>query len=64
MGATRKKALDSADHTIVHKHMEYTVLPMQDSSAMSFYDKKLNWNKLEYRNKEQQDDYVVLGSQE
>ncbi|GAN09039.1 hypothetical protein MAM1_0239c08561 [Mucor ambiguus] len=64
MGATSKKALDSADHTVVHTHMEYTVLPMQDSSSMQLYDKKLNWNKLEYRNKDEQDDYMVLDSQD
>ncbi|KAG1078618.1 hypothetical protein G6F42_024180 [Rhizopus arrhizus] len=64
MGTTSKKALDSADHTIVHKYMEYTVLPMQDASAMPLYDKKLDWNKLEYVNKDEQDDYVVLNSQE
>ncbi|KAL7315983.1 hypothetical protein PS15m_005137 [Mucor circinelloides] len=64
MGATSKKALDSADHTVVHKHMEYTVLPMQDASAMLLYDKKLDWNKLEYVNKDEQDDYMVLNSQE
>ncbi|KAK4515062.1 uncharacterized protein ATC70_002672 [Mucor velutinosus] len=64
MGATSKAALDSADHTIVHKHMEYTVLPMQDASSMPLYDKKLNWNRLEYRNKDEQDDYVVLDSQD
>lgn len=64
MGATSKKALDSADHTVVHKHMEYTVLPMQDASAMLLYDKKLDWNKLDYVNKDEQDDYMVLNSQE
>ncbi|KAL9547354.1 hypothetical protein MBANPS3_006213 [Mucor bainieri] len=64
MGATSKKALDSADHTIVHKHMEYTVLPLHDSSAMPLYDKKMNWNKLEYSDKDVQDDYMVLDNQD
>lgn len=64
MNATSKKALDTANHTIVHKNMEFTVLPIQDSLSMPYYDKKLDWNKLEYNNKDEQDDYMVLNGQE
>lgn len=63
MNATHKKALDTVDHTIVHKQMEFTVLPMHDSSSMAFYDKKLDWNKLEYKHKDEEDDYMVLNDQ-
>ncbi|KAI8094511.1 mitochondrial inner-membrane-bound regulator-domain-containing protein [Thamnidium elegans] len=41
---TRK---NETDHTITHTNAEYTVLPFHDPSSMSFYDRKLNWNRLE-----------------
>ncbi|KAI8637290.1 hypothetical protein BD408DRAFT_486337 [Parasitella parasitica] len=64
MNATGKKALSTADHTVIHKDLEFTVLPMQDVLSMPFYDKKLNWNKLEYKKKDEKDDYMVFGGQE
>ncbi|KAI9269703.1 mitochondrial inner-membrane-bound regulator-domain-containing protein [Helicostylum pulchrum] len=41
---TRKS---ETNHTITHTNVEYTVLPFHDPSSMSFYDRKLNWNRLE-----------------
>ncbi|CEP10638.1 hypothetical protein [Parasitella parasitica] len=64
MNATSKKALNTADHTIVHKDLEFTVLPMQDVLSMPFYNKKLDWNKLDYKKKEEEDDYMIFNSQE
>ncbi|KAI9339833.1 hypothetical protein BD770DRAFT_330843 [Pilaira anomala] len=38
---------NESDHIITHTNAEYTALPFHDQTSMTFYDRKLNWNRLE-----------------
>lgn len=38
---------NETNHIITHTNTEYTVLPFHDQNSMTFYDRKLNWNRLE-----------------
>ncbi|KAG2197508.1 hypothetical protein INT47_007117, partial [Mucor saturninus] len=53
---------DLSNKTVVHDNAEFTVLPLHDPTSMTFYDKKLNWSRLE--GDKEVDGFKVLGGEE